>query len=65
MIDLDLDCVTDYGCRLMTGQDDISTTFPRLSLIGIIAGAACCGSVGVIIIVVLVVWMLNRGKKAA
>ena len=65
MIYLDLDCVTDYGCRLKTGQDDISTAFPRLTLIGIIAGAGCCGLVGVIIIVVLIVWMLNRGKKAA
>ena len=64
MIDLDLDCVTDYACREMTGQNAVSDGTPRLTLIAIIAGAACCGLTLIIVVVVLTVFLLNRRKKS-
>lgn len=63
MIDLDLDCITDYDCREITGQDDGSDDLPRLTLIGIALGLACFGLVVVLIGIVLVLWLLRYLQK--
>jgi len=63
MIDLDLNCVEKENCQWNIGPVEKTSNKPNLIIIGSIFGLICFGFVALVVVTMLLIWLVNQGKK--